>query len=183
MTDATFLRLGGEPFDVAALRFGSRFADEALAAKEPSRYPPALLNQSRFARYEAENDKALTVLAGASATKKGQLPIRPCRLAFQVWEPLEVEIKGHLQGIDRKDLELNLGAAWFCLVSYNLANLSLADESSSWMLRKMAKGQIGEATAFLGKAAVTSSEAAIERSLAYPPPTSNLRRRLGQIAR
>jgi hypothetical protein len=103
------------------------------------------------------NDKALRMLDSRQGSPQAKLPVHICGMAFHIWSEAEARLIAYnkarvqhpryhedherLVGVRAED---NLVYAWWCILRFNLANLTLIDETSPSFLYAQALANIQE---------------------------------------
>ena len=131
--------------------------------------------------YQFANDTSLRLLDSRQITASGELPRHLCGMAFGGWEKAEGHVVSRLQGLtnhgretDESRLDENLTIAWLCIFKFNLANLSLIDETTPQFMTSMAHQEIATVQELLEN--MEPHEVALERALGgLPSPTRQVR--------
>ena len=112
-------------------------------------------------------------------TTTGKLPIHICGMAYGGWADAEERLLAHHNGLVPEDTdELRLEDcyvfAWICILRFNLANLSLVDESTPSFMTSMAQEQVEQTKSMLNS--FRPHERDIEVALGgLPSPTRQVR--------
>lgn len=135
--------------------------------------------------YSAGNNNALGLLDFRHADKAGKLPKHVCASAFQIWVPLENEVKTRMEwrllqtssGAEsgaENDLALSFLAGWLSILKFNLAMLSLVDANWPPFLLQFVPGALAEVTSTL-EGLAGRWESSLESSMGVPCPSRQVR--------
>lgn len=151
--------------------YNNRLSD---ASQNPLPVPVTSIELPDLRDLEITNNNALGQLDSRQITPEGLLPIHLCGYAFHTWSKGEQRIMSRMEriadyGYDSDELvveQLTL-AGWLMLIRFNLANLTLIDETSPQFMRSMAHEQISEILEQLESMA--SQEGELEQALGGSP--------------
>lgn len=158
--------------------FNSRLRS-AVADAPPEIANPAI--PSELDRYRIKNDGSLSLLDSRQVDSNGLLPFHICTTAFRSWAPAEEELLDYQrQWITHPEDTLefrlvdNYLYALICVYQFNLANLSLVDESSDFLLLQGAQSSVQRVRGLLQQA--IPFEASLRDDLnGFPCPTEQVR--------
>lgn len=158
--------------------FNSRLRS-AVADAPPEIANPAI--PSELDRYRITNNSALSLLDSRQVEPNGRLPFHICAAAFHGWAPAEEKLLDYQrQWITHPETTLeyrlvdNYLYALICVYQFNLANLTLVDESSDFSMLQGAQSSIQRVRDLLQKA--IPFEASLIADLnGFPCPTEQVR--------
>lgn len=158
--------------------FNSRLRS-AVADAPPEIANPAI--PTELDRYRITNDSSLSLLDSRQVEPSGLLPHHICATAFRSWAPAEEKLLGYQRQLithPEATLEFRLVDnylyALICVYQFNLANLSLVDESSDFSMLQGALSSIQSVCGLLQQA--IPLEASLRNDLnGFPCPTEQVR--------
>lgn len=112
-------------------------------------------------------------------TPAGKLPIHICGMVYGGWADAEQRLLAHQRGLVPEDTdELRLEDcyvfAWLCILRFNLANLSLVDESTPSFMTSMAQGRVEQTRELLSSFQPHERDVEVARG-GLPSPTRQVR--------
>lgn len=165
--------------------FNSRLRS-AVADAPPEMANPAI--PSELDRYRITNDSALSLLDSRQVEPNGRLPYHICAAAFHSWVPAEEKLLDyHRQWATHPETTLeyrlvdNYLYALICVYQFNLANLSLVDESSDSSLLQGAQSGIQRVRGLLQQA-IPFEASLIDDLNGFPCPTEQVRNAVERAA-
>lgn len=131
--------------------------------------------------YRITNDSSLSLLDSRQIGPNGRLPFHICAAAFHSWAPAEEKLLNyHRQWSTHPEDTLeyrlvdNYLYALICVYRFNLANLSLVDESSDFSMLQGANSSVQRVRDLLQKA-IPFEASLIDDLNGFPCPTEQVR--------